>query len=399
MAKISPVQIGESMRYFIGIFLNALLTLLSFMVSKKEKQILIGSRYGAKFYGNPKYFFLYLCDKKNNDYQVLWITASKKIYSELHEKKLPVVFLYSLKGFISILRSNYLVFDHNPLGVSYFPILPGHFTKIETLHGTGIKKDWRLVNGKSPMLMKLARKLVSKERKTYHTVVFCSDTWKERNAQTFAKNKIKILGYPRNDVFFDQSIIYENYYKKLKLDAYEKVILYCPTFREYLSSKIPFSENFLELLNAYLKNKNYILLEKRHVQDKRIEIGPNLSNIVDVTDKIEDIQDLLVNTDILITDYSTIFVDFCLTGRPIIFYPYDFEEYDKITNLNLDYFKDLPGPFARNEDELISCIKNIENITSEKGYQEKYQRLKNINHFFQDGKSSERLYDYLTKSS
>jgi len=330
---------------------------------------------------------------------VFWITASKKIYSELREKELPVVFLYSLKGFISILRSNYLVFDHNPHGVSYGPLLPGRFTKIETCHGTGIKKDWRLINEKTPMLMKLKIKLVAKERKTYHTVVFCSDTWKERNAQIFAKNKIKILGYPRNDVFFDQSIIYENYYKKLRLDAYEKVILYCPTYREYISLKIPFSKNFLELLNAYLKNKNYILLVKRHIRDKRIKISHNLSNIADVTDKIEDIQDLLVNTDILITDYSTIHADFCLTGRPIIFYPYDFEEYDKITNLNLDYFNDLPGPFARNEDELMSCIKNIENITSEKDYQEKYQRLKNINHFFQDGKSSERLYNCLTKSS
>jgi len=394
------MKMGKSMRYFRGIFLNALLTLLSFIVSKKEKQILIGSGYGDKFFGSPKYFFLYLCEKKNKDYQVLWITARKKIYSELREKKLPVVFLYSLKGFISILRSNYLVFDHNPRGVSYGPILPGHFNKIETCHGTGFKKDWRLKkNNLKRKLIKLQIKLVTNERKTYHTVVFCSDTWKEKNVNVFAKNKMKVLGYPRNDVFFDQSIIYENYYKKLRLDAYEKVILYCPTYRQYLSSKIPFSENFLELLNAYLKNKNYILLEKRHIGDKRIEINHNLSNIVDVTDKIEDIQDLLVNTDILITDYSTIHADFCLTGRPIIFYPYDFEEYDEITNLNLDYFNDLPGPFARNEDELMSCIKNIENITLEKSYQEKYQKLKNINHFFQDGKSSERLYNYLTKSS
>ena len=62
------MKMGEFMRYFLGVFLNALLTLLSFMVSKNEKQILIGSRYGEKFFGSPKYFFLYLCEKKNKDY-------------------------------------------------------------------------------------------------------------------------------------------------------------------------------------------------------------------------------------------------------------------------------------------------------------------------------------------
>ena len=91
------------------------------------------------------------------------------------------------------------------------------------------------------------------------------------------------------------------------------------------------------------------------------------------------------------------FKDFCLSGRPIIFYPFDYNEYIKNKPIFTDYFNELPGPFATTEEELLNTLENLYKITSKNDYIKKYKQLVDTNHFYQDGKSSERLYNYLFK--
>src|SRR5207245_1086903 len=101
---------------------------------------------------------------------------------------------------------------------------------------------------------------------------------------------------------------------------------------------------------------------------------------------------------ILITDYSSVFFDFMLLDRPVIFYPYDFDEFlIESTHLYYDYYKELPGPFAKNEEELFELIKTIELIFNQKEYREKYDKFKNRFNYYKDGKSCERLYNRLLK--
>jgi len=387
----------NSRHLHLGFFLNIMLAFLSYLIPKKSNQILIGCRYCERFSGNPKFFFLYMYGKQK-DFQVIWITANKKLFLELQGKKLPSVFLYSFKGFKTILRSTFLIFDHNIRGVSYSFFLPGKFYKIEIWHGvSGIKKmDLRIPQKfRLSFLYKIIEKVLKSEINSYLATITCSESWRKKYAYVFPYEKTMILGYPRNDVFFERDLLYNDY--KLHLEAYDKVILYCPTFREDLSPIIPFSKNFLEKLNEYLKRKNYILLDKRHPNEQIIKNYPKYSNIKYIP-QVEDIQELLVQTDILITDYSSVFMDFCLTGKPIIFYPYDFKEYNASRGMEMNYFDELPGPFARNEKELMECLVNIEKVVSSDNYQNKYYQLRTKNHHYQDGKSCERLYRFLLTS-
>jgi len=379
-----------------GFFLNILLGLLSYLVPKNKNQILMGSMLGNRFVGNPKYFFLYCCTNKNTRCKALWITANRRVFYELQKKGFPILFLYSLRGFIAVLCSEYLLFDHNPRDVSYNHLLPGRFNKIETWHGMGVKEVfWRVPPVFNlPGLKQIIKKLAIHESKSYKAIITCSDSLQDRAYSVFQNNNIKIIGYPRNDVFFDKSSVYNNFYEKLKLEQYDKVILYCPTYREDLLPRNPFSKEFYIQLNNYLKSKNFILLDKRHINEEINQDYLSLSNIVDISNKIDDLQDLLVYTDIMITDYSSAFVDFCLTERPIIFYPYDYEEYEKTRGL-IDYFKYLPGFIARTETELLNYIKTLDKITLDENYKKKYQMIKNVYHFYQDGKSSERLFNLL----
>ena len=358
---------------------------------------MLGARYGNKFYGNPKYFFLYLYRQKK-DVNPIWITSNDKVFQRLESEGLPVVYLYSRDGFVAILKSNFLIFDHSPRGLSYSFFLPGRFKKINTWHGIGrIKKleDGVPDRFDNVILQKIIKKIVKHERKACQIVLTCSKLWKEKRSSIFEKKCIKVLGYPRNDLFFDDSRVYQDYKTSLKLEKFDKIILYCPTFREDLKNQYPFSNKFLKKFNEFLVERNYVFLDKRHVQEHWNGNFSEFSNIVNVTNTVEDIQDLLVITDILVTDYSSVLMDFCLKDKPIIFYPYDYDYYMQSRGIEINYFKDLPGPFATNEDEFFSCLEKIDSIFSKSEYKAMYTRMKNENHQHQDKGSSERLYNFL----
>jgi len=382
--------------YYRLLALNMSLGFLSYFVPKKKNKILIGASVGSKFVGSPKYFFLYLC-KNETSLDVSWITKNKELVQKLRERKLPVEYLYSWRGIKAILRSKYLIISHLISDVSYAGLLPGNFHKTNTWHGTPLKKVEAKVYGKNPNFrQKLEQRFMfMQERKSYHTVLASSEEVKKIIFKEFQSKNVKILGYPRNDVFFNSDLIFENYSSKLNLDKYEKIILYCPTYRDNPTSKIPFSNDFLKKLNSHMLEINGVFLIKKHVLDKSVKKLENFSNIIDVSSDVEDIQDLLVHVDVIITDYSSIFFDFALLNRPMIFYPYDLKEYLQTRELYYDYFAELPGPFSKNEDELLEIIKSIDVIFQEKLYQEKYIKFRNRFNSFLDGNSCKRLIEYL----
>ena len=304
---------NSSSNYIFDLFLGLILSTLSFVVPKNKKQILLGSDRGINFFGNPKYFFFYL-NNKQNYFHPLWITRNKKLFSKIQKKKLPVLHLYSLKGFFAILRSYYLVFDHGSKDVSYSGFLMGRYNMIQTWHGTPLKnisKDTGYYLKTSFNTTKIYEYFAEIEPRSYHTVLSASDETQKILQKIFENENVEILGYPRNDVFFDKMFLFDDYEKKFKLKNYSKIILYCPTFRDIPNPKSPFSEIFLNKLDDYLKKMNYLFLIKSHVIQKVNLDAKNFSNIIDVSDEVEDVQDLLTATDILITDYSSVFLILC----------------------------------------------------------------------------------------
>jgi len=383
------------MNVFFRIFLNFLLGFLSFIIPKNNSQILLGSENGYAFIDNSKYFYLYLLNRKNNNQfkKIYWITKSERVFHQLNQKKMPVIRLYSFEGFIAILRSKFIITTHIANDISYFFRLSGRFNKIQALHGAPLKGP--LHKSKKKNLKSFVNYLSNKERFSYKTIT--SATNETKKCEVYYKN-FTVIGCPRNDILFNNNYLLENYNKELFLNRYSKVILYAPTFRDKTASKIPFSELFLKKLNEFLVNDNSILLLKGHYWGRsNIHIG-KFSNIQDVSEKIEDISALLIYVDIFITDYSSLVMDFLLLDKPIIFYPYDFDEYTKIRKLFVDYFNDLPGPFVKTEEEFFECLKSVEENFKKSEYQKKFVDLKNKYHKYQDGNSSQRLYDYLTKN-
>src|SRR5699024_3966255 len=99
---------------------------------------------------------------------------------------------------------------------------------------------------------------------------------------------------------------------------------YAPTFRDFETAP-PCSPGFWKKLNEYLVANNEFFVVTKHPLDLYLKIPGHYSNIDDWSEKIDDVQNLLLITDLLISDYSSIVTDFVLTGRPILTYAYDFE--------------------------------------------------------------------------
>jgi len=380
----------------MNLIIQLIFSFLSYLIPKDKRLIVCGSGDGRLFNGNPKYLYMYL-HKHNTDIKYYWSTKNKDVYNSLKNLNYPVVLTNTLGGFFILLRARYFVIEKSSLDVTYTKSILGRFNYVQSNHGTPLKKvgNDAITLIKNPIIDRFMKKhkLYSKLKYKY----FLSKSHEEDAIllSAFGNKNIITLGYPRNDSFFNKDLLFFNYYKKLNLNTFKKVFFYAPTFRDNYLSVVPFSDNIYNL-NKYLNENNYVLFVKKHPMEKLLKIPKDLSNIKDISFEIDDIQEILPFVDVLITDYSSTFFDYILTGKPVIYYSYDFEEYlNNCRGMYYDYYKELPGPFAKTENELINLIKNIDLWSKKESYKHEYNKLVDKFNKFKDGNSSKRLINLL----
>lgn len=170
------------------------------------------------------------------------------------------------------------------------------------------------------------------------------------------------IGFPRNDLFFYDNLELQNKIKsRLCIPKNKKILFYTPTFRDNGDDK-PFAIDINKALNT-LENKfggEWISLVTLHPVFKWYT-KPTFAfsdRIINVSG-YKDMQELLLISDILISDYSSTMMDFCLTRRPIFRYASDIEMYKRIRGLKEMYFK-MPFPLCHNNEELLYAIKSFD---------------------------------------
>lgn len=166
-------------------------------------------------------------------------------------------------------------------------------------------------------------------------------------------NQIGILGMPKNDILVSHNKNYrEEIRKKLGIPKGKKAILYAPTFREATGSM---EESFDINISKWRKilGDKYILLYRAHPVVRSSEKEEDIF-FNDVSD-YEMVEDLMIASDLLISDYSGIIFDYCLMHKPIILFTYDYDQYSSTRGLYFDIRKELP--YAMDEDELIGMIR------------------------------------------
>lgn len=263
---------------------------------------------------------------------------------------------------------------------------------IQVWHAVGAFKTF----GYSRVGMPGGPKLTSLNHKNYTKALVSSHNIADKYAEGFGIDEANILstGIPRTDVFFDkdkQAKIKAKLAEELPFTKGKKVILFAPTFRGngQQSAFYPFERlNFKKLYDAF--HEDYVFLLKIHpfVQNKPAIPYEYTDFFYDVSDYRE-INDLLLITDELITDYSSVCFEYALLRRPIIFFAPDLADYMSKRSFYFDYFDFIPGKFADDTPSLIEKLK------------EQKVDLKRIddfvNYFFDDidGKATARFVDAL----
>lgn len=351
----------------------------SMLFPRNKKMIIFGAWFGNKYDDNPRYLYEYLL-KKRSDLKICWMTSNIDVYNRLVSEKKPVCLSNSLKGAFLSLRAKYICTATGMLDIGEKNIkFLGRAYYINLWHGLPLKKimyDDEFSNmAKNNLKNKIIDILNYIPYKNYY-VVSTSETISKIYESAFRvkKNQIIQLGQPRNDYFF---IEHENQY--IERFKNKKIILYMPTHRNEGKTPIKLDEIFdLDYLNSWCKKNNYVFLVKKHFYHSKEPIIENsYDSIFEITNEITETQVLLDAADVLISDYSSCYIDYLLLDRPIIFYNYDLEQYQKQDRkLYFDYDSVTPGFKCEKFSEMKKILEKIENGDDE--YKKERENVRNL---------------------
>lgn len=350
--------------------------LLYLLVPVNKKTVLFIAYHGRGYLCNPKAIHQYMVNSKEyQDYTFVWAIKKNK---KVNIPNAKVVRYYSIPYFYYLARSKYWVFNCK---------MPAYLKKkksqiyLQTWHGTPLKRLAHDINTKDDATF--YRTKMSREQmvKTYDSDSVKYDyflspnefsTQKFMSAFRIDREKIIEIGYPRNDYISNikqKEIEYLKFKYKIPLD--KKVILYAPTWRDnsFVSKgyvhelKVDFNKWKKELGNEYVVifKPHYLIINKFENDD--------LNGFLYSISEDAEINELYVISDLLITDYSSVFFDYAILNRPILFYMYDLEEYEhQIRGFYLNIHEDLPGEIITDELMLINKIKSINDNIGEDSF-------------------------------
>lgn len=344
-------------KFFLSLyrfFGNALIAFLKIFIRIKNNRILFISFGGQKFDDSPKALFDSIKkDKYFSDYELIWAFSNPKDFL-VDSKKVKVD---TIKYWITALSSKIWI-TNSSVTRGGLKLKRKGTIEINTWHGTPLKRMGDdIKNDKS---------FHEKKRKIGKTI-YCSQSEYDRDIWVrffdTEKENIILSDLPRNDYLSNYNkndvLLIK---KELNIPPNKKVILYAPTFREY--DRDGLNSCFINppiSLDKWQKElgKQYVLLFRAHYEVvnalgiKENEFCKNVSNY-------HSLNNLMVISDILISDYSSIYFDFSILERPMFCFPYDLDTYREKRGLYEEAFSKLPSRLYFNESELINALKNID---------------------------------------
>ncbi len=230
------------------------------------------------------------------------------------------------------------------------------------------------------------------EIKNYDYAIANSDFYKGVYAQAFnlPEENVLVTGIPNNDKIFDDHFVQDTKVRLLEkypVLANKKVITYAPTFRGRISTY--FKEAKIDLARVHQAlGEDYVIIYKAHplISGSAYENNPHVLFIEE-----EPISSIFCVTDVLITDYSAIAVDWMVFDKPIIAYVPDFKSYSKKPGLTIDYLQEFPGAVTFNEGELIQALQ----ATDSTSYQKERALFFKKTYNYCDGKATERVLEVI----
>jgi len=356
--------------------------------SMRENVILLRSYYGEVANCNP-YGIHQAIRRAGADLTVLWGVRDYSV--PLPEGGVPVV-IGSRAWYEALATAKYQV--HNVHQPAYFRKGPGQ-VMVQTMHGypfkmAGVPYWTRAGLSKSKIHSFMARQAewdVFVSPAPYATPLL---------EMTFpGAARMLEIGYPRNDIFFapDRDEIRESTRELLGLPDHVTAVMYAPTFRDKFSDKET-KARFARLLDpvtlAEALGEDYRVLMRGHPMEGRGDDRREAAQwVIDVTD-YPIVEELCLASDVGVMDYSSLRFDYGLTGKPMVFFVPDLEEYmsDERGSL-IPYEGTAPGPWVRTQEDLADVLLDLPGLTEHYGD----ARVEFARDFLslEDGKAGDRL--------
>lgn len=357
----------------------------------KRGRIVFSNFYGRGFADNPKYIAQEYIKRNSENIQLVWLIKGKRKSSIPKEIKqvrrgtiLELYYLYTANVWIDNCRKHFGIVKRK-----------GQFY-VQTWHaGIGLKKCEKDISDtfnktylKSAINdSKMADLFLSNSK--WETDLYKNCFWYD--------GKILEVGLPREDILYEKKgDCYKKVCEKFGIELGTNIVVYAPTFRDSgdCSSYNVDYNRVIKALKKRFKNSNWVILLRYHpnvkMNDNDNKKGFNIIN----TTEYPDINDLILASELLITDYSCCMFDGLLANKKVILYASDLDRFKKNGRGILFTINELPFSIATNNDELEMKILEFSNTRYSS------DRLK----FFEkcgivfDGTATEKVVDYINKT-
>ncbi|WP_262676883.1 CDP-glycerol glycerophosphotransferase family protein [Paenibacillus sp. J5C2022] len=320
-----------------------------------RKKVLFIMTHDFHLEGNIGYVYNELV-KKDYPLKYYWICKNDLGMGVAPRKLLKTISLFLVKSY-HMATANYIFLDNVFLPMAYMKF-NAKVKVIQLWHGSGAVKKF----GQDCNTGRLAR-LEYSANQSYTHVIVSSIRVVDQHVTAFGVNRENVypIGVPRVDFFYESSTQSESlneFYTNYPELKNKKKILYAPTFRDDEINTPPSIEmNFEKLIESL--DESYIILLRLHPHIRKHSYKHNYSNRLYDVSEYYNLNGLLLASDILVTDYSSIIFDYMYLERPMIFYAYDLKSFkDNSRGFYFDYETFVPGPVVKNTDQLINEILN-----------------------------------------
>ena len=378
---------------FIKCFENIFSLIVRPFVSIKKGRVACWAYSFKQYSCNPRYLTEYILEN-NPEFEIYWIFR-KRVDIKGIDKRIKCVRFRSFAYYKLINSAEFLITNArtDPYGIFW--------------HKREGQKYAMLWHGGVPLKRieqdaedKLSFSYLQRAKKDSEVcdLMICGSTFQYRliRDKFWYDGEILKSGIPRYDIFFDKDScedIRKRVFAHFNIPESSKIVLYAPTFRTGNSLR-PYNidwQTCVPLLKEIIGDDVVVLL-RLHPNMLRVDTSVLLNHpsILDAT-RYHDMQELLLVSDLLITDYSSTMFDMSMIDKPCILYATDIEEYDRGYYFN---FEDLPFPLAKDMNELTQILRSFDH---ERYRSEVREFLDNTIGMFEDGNASKRIVEWMSR--
>lgn len=341
----------------------------------KKHTIFFMSYMGKGILCNPKYIYYSMADDERfADYRFIWCFKRPEDFKDKYfSKNTQIISKRNLFSFFYyLLTSETIIYNCN--GFSYAPIRKKQFL-IETMHSGGVFKGVGFTVDSKTKASKKGISLANKDIKMYISSAELSTKYYIRDSYHFY-GEVLNSGLPRVDLMFhyDQNMV-QKVKEELNVPASKKIVLYAPTFRgreDHAHSITPGSEVIdPQMVKEALTKRfggEWVFLTRGHQYVNGLSISGSDGDI----SSYPDMQEILLATDVLITDYSSSPWDFSFLNRPIFLYVSDLNQFDNNDRGLLIPLEKWLGIITKNNEDLHEKIMSYSQEDFERKTKEHY---------------------------